>query len=160
MISLATAATLTEWSKRTLWRRISDGTLSRTGGDEIFDDKKTKIDLDTIKSRICIPIESGDLELIESADAGDAEAQTDLAVLFLSYGKSESAIYWLEVAAKQNYSGSMYWLGRCYIDGKGLTADENLGVMWIAKAASLDHVISKALMNTILAKSAKPANCS
>jgi hypothetical protein len=158
MISLATAATLTEWSKRTLWRRISDGTLSRTGGDDILDDKKTKINLDTIRSHMCIPIESGDLELIESADAGDAEAQTDLAVLFLSYGKSENAIYWLELATKQNCAGGMYWLGRCYIDGKGVTADENLGVMWIAKAASLGHVISKALMNAILAKGARQAN--
>jgi TPR repeat protein len=159
MISLATAATLTEWSKRTLWRRISDGTLSRTGdGDDILDDKKTKIDLDTIRPHICIPIELGDLELIERADAGDADAQTDLAVLFLSYGKSESAIYWLEMTTKKNCAGGMYWLGRCYIDGNGVTADENLGVMWIAKAASLGHVISKDLMNTILAKDARQAN--
>ena len=158
MISLATAATLTEWSKRTLWRRISDGTLSRIGGDDIIDDKKTKIDLDTIMTHMCIPIESGDLELIERADGGDAEAQTDLAALFLSYGKSESAIYWLELAIKQNFAGGMYWLGRCYLDGKGVVADENLGVMWIAKAASLGHVISKALMNAILAKGGGQAN--
>ncbi|WP_426115272.1 tetratricopeptide repeat protein [Massilia sp. PWRC2] len=159
MINLATAATLTNWSKRTLWRRISDGTLSRTGDDSMADDKKTKIDLDTIMSHICIPIESGDLELIESADAGDAKAQTDLAVLFLSYGKWESAIYWLELATKQNYSGSMYWLGRCHIDGNGAIADENLGVMWIAKAASLGHIVSTALMKAILAKDGRQESC-
>lgn len=158
MISLATAATLTEWSKRTLWRRILDGTLSRSGSNEILDDKKTKIALETIRPHIRIPIEPGDLELIEKADAGDAEAQTDLAVLFLSNGKPESALYWLELAAKQNYEGGMYWLGRCYIDGNGVPADENLGVMWIAKAASLGHVISKALMNAILAKGAEQAS--
>lgn len=152
MISLAAAATLTEWSKRTLWRRISDGTFTRTDGEKALHDKKTKIDLDIIRPHICIPIESGDLELIEAADAGDSEAQTDLAVLFLSNGKPESAIYWLELAAKQNSASGMYWLGRCYIDGKGVTVDENLGVMWVAKAASLGHMISKTLMNAILAK--------
>lgn len=153
MIKLATAATLTEWSKRTLWRRISDGTLTRTDNeDDVFDDKKTKIQLDTIKSHICIPLESGDFELIERADAGDAEAQTDLASLFLSHAKLESALYWLELAAKQNYAGAMYLLGRCYIDGNGLQKNDNIGMMWIAKAASLGHAISQSLMQAMLDK--------
>lgn len=152
MISLATAVTLTEWSKRTLWRRISDGSLRRISEDDFLDDKKAKIHLDTIKDYICFPIEPGDFELIESADAGSAEAQTDLAVLFLSHEKSESAIYWLELAVKQNYAGAMYWLGRCYVDGNGVLPNENLGIMWIAKAAALGHVISQGLMSAVLVK--------
>jgi hypothetical protein len=154
MISLATAITLTEWSKRTLWRRISDGTLTRTD-DDVLDDKKTKIHLDAIKSYICVPLEPGDFELIESAEAGDAEAQTDLALIFLSHAKPESAVYWLELASKQNYANAMYLLGRCYTDGNGLPANENLGIMWIAKAASLGHVISQSLMQTIIGKVTK-----
>jgi hypothetical protein len=152
MINLATAATLTEWSKRTLWRRISDGTLTRTGDDNIFNDKKTKIHLDTIKSYICVPLEPEDFELIESADAGDAEAQTDLALLFLSHAKPESTVYWLELAAKQNYASAMYLLGRCHTDGNGLPKNENIGIMWIAKAASHGDVISQGLMQAMLDK--------
>lgn len=157
MISLSTAATLTEWSKRTLWRRISDGTLSRYSNNEILDDKKTKIDFQAIKEHICIPLQSEDLALIEKADAGEGEAQTDLAILFLSNDKTESALFWLELSVKQNCANGMYWLGRCYIDGTGVTANENLGVMWIAKAASMGHVISKVLMDAIITKGVKQA---
>lgn len=152
MISLSTAATLTGWSKRTLWRRLSDGTLARSSGQEILDDKKTKIDFATIASHVCIPVAADDIELIERADAGDTEAQTDLAVLFLANNKTESALYWLELAVRQNNAGSMYWLGRCHIDGTGVAIDENLGVMWIAKAASLGHLISQSLMHAMLSK--------
>jgi TPR repeat protein len=159
MINLATASTLTGWSKRTLWRRISDGTLKRTDNDGVMDDKKTKVDLDTIKPHICVPIEAGDLDLIEKADGGSAEAQTDLALLFLSHARLESAVFWLELAAKQNHANAMYLLGRCYIEGTGLLKDENIGIMYIAKAANLGHVISQGLMQAVLDKVAvKPDN--
>ena len=152
MINLATAASLTLWSKRTIWRRISDGTLARTGGDEVLDDKKTKIQLATIKSHICVPMDASDYELIEKADAGCAEAQTDLALLFISYDKLESAVYWLELAAKQNYAGAMHLLGRYYIDGKGGQKNQNIGMMWIAKAAAMGHVLSQDVMEAVFRK--------
>ena len=152
MINLATAATLTEWSKRTLWRRISDGTLTRSGDVDVLDDKKTKIPLDMIKAHICVPMQEADFDLIELADAGDAEAQTDLAVLFLSYKKPESALYWLELAAKQNYAGAMYLLGRCHTEGNGLQQNDSLGIMWIAKAASQGHLIAQGVLQAALEK--------
>jgi hypothetical protein len=152
MINLATAATLTLWSKRTIWRRISDGTLARTGGDDVLDDKKTKIQLETIKSYICVPMDMSDYELVEQADAGCPEAQSDLALLFMSHDKMESAVYWLELAAKQNYTGAMHLLGRYYIDGKGGQKNENVGMMWIAKAAAMGHVLSQELMHAVFRK--------
>lgn len=147
MISLATAITLTGWSKRTLWRRIADGTLIRADGDAFTD--KAKISLEAIRPFICVPIESEDLYLIERADAGNAEAQTDLALIFLSSVKPESAVYWLKLAAKQDYMNAMHLLGRCYTDGNGLPRDENLGIMWLAKAAAQGHVISQGQMRAI-----------
>lgn len=147
MISLATAITLTEWSKRTLWRRISDGTLTR--GDYQGSDDKAKIQLDAIKAYICIPMKADDFFLVELADAGNAEAQTDLALLFLAHAKAASAIHWLELAAKRDYPNAMYLLGRCYTDGLGLASDENVGIMWIAKAAALGHVISRRQMQAM-----------
>lgn len=44
----------------------------------------------------------------------------------------------------------MHLLGRCYIDGNGLQRDENIGIMWIAKAATLGHLISHGLMQAVL----------
>lgn len=152
MINLSTASTLTEWSKRTLWRRISDGTLTRSGDVDVLDDKKTKIPLEMIKSHICVPMQEEDFELVQIADGGDAEAQTDLAVLFLTHRKPESALYWLELAAKQNYAGAMYLLGRCYTEGNGLEKNDSLGLMWIAKAASQGHVIAQGVLQAALNK--------
>lgn len=93
-----------------------------------------------------------DVELIETAATGDAKAQTDLALLFLSHAKFESAVYWLELAAKQNHPAAMYLLSRCYIDGDALPRNENMGIMWITRAASIGHVLSQSLMQAMLGK--------
>jgi len=147
MISIATAITLTEWSRRTLWRRISDGSLARVDDNDASD--KTRIPLEAIKPHICIPLDQQDFDLIRDADAGHAEAQTDLALIFLSNAKPEGAVYWLELAAKQDYADAMHWLSRCYLDGTGVPKDENLGLMWLAKAASRGHVISQGQMQAM-----------
>lgn len=108
------------------------------------------VDLDAIKSYACIPLEEDDGPLIQGADAGNAEAQNDLALLFLANNKPRAAIYWLELAAKQDYPDAMHWLGRCHIDGNGVFKDENLGMMWLAKAAANGHSISQAQMQAML----------
>ena len=150
MISIAAAITLTELSKRTLWRRISDGSLIRLDDNAIND--KAKISLESIKSYICVHLEPEDFELIERADAGNAEAQTDLALIFLSHEKPESAVYWLKMAIKQDNLEAMHRLGHCYIDGYGLPKDDYLGIMWIAKAASQGHVIAQAQIQAMVGK--------
>ena len=144
MISIAMAISLTGWSKRTLWRRISDGTLTR-GHDKVVKHNKTQIQLEAIEPHFCVPIEPDDFDLIEHADSGNVEAQTDLALLFLASAKPESAIYWLELAAKRDHTNAMYLLGRCYIDGEGVLKNEDRGIMWIAKAASEGHMIAQGL---------------
>ena len=146
-ISLKAAATLTEWSLRTIRRRISDGTLKCAPDHEA--QYKTCICFDSIKAEICITLEPDDIALIESADAGDATAQNDLAVLFLEHNKPKSAVYWLELAAKQHFADAMQLLGRCYLEGNGVPKDENLGIMWTAKAASLGHPIALALIQSM-----------
>ena len=146
-ISLQAATTLTEWSVRTVRRRIADGTLKCAADKEAS--YKTMICFDSIKPDICIALAPDDIELIKSADAGDATAQNDLALLFLEHNKEKSAVYWLELAAKQQLADAMQLLGRCYLEGNGLTKDENLAIMWIAKAASLGHSIALAQIQSI-----------
>lgn len=106
------------------------------------------VDFASIRPHICISLEE-DIKLIRDADAGQAEAQDDLALLFLENDKPRSAIYWLELAAKQDYAEAMHWLGRCYIDGNGVVKDENKGIMWIAKSAGAGHNISQTQMQAM-----------
>lgn len=110
------------------------------------------VELNAIKSNACVPLEEDDGPLIQDADTGNAEAQNDLALLFLANNKPRAAIYWLELAAKQDYPDAMHWLGRCHIDGNGVLQDENLGMMWLSKAAAHGHSISQAQMQTMLKK--------
>jgi TPR repeat protein len=146
-LSLQAATTLTEWSVRTIRRRLADGTLQCAAENEAY--YKTMVCFDSIKQDICIALTPDDIELIKSADAGDADAQNDLALLFLENDKPKSAVYWLELAAKQQISDAMHLLGCCYLEGKGLTKDDNLAMMWIAKAASLGHTIALAQIQLI-----------
>lgn len=114
------------------------------------------VQLESVIPHLAISIDPEDFQLIENADGGNAEAQNDLAMLFLDQNKPESAKYWLELAANQDYAESMHWLGRCYIEGKGVSLDENLGIMWLAKAAAYGHAISQAqieaMRNGMMAK--------
>ena len=146
-ISLQAAATLTEWSLSTLRRRLADGSLRCASNHQ--DKNKVMICFDSIKNDMCIAFEDDDIKLIQSADAGDARAQNDLAVLFLEHHKYQSAIYWLELATKQGFADAMHLLGRCYLKGKGVAKDNNLAMMWIAKAASLGHPIALAQIKSI-----------
>ena len=139
-ISLQAAMTLTEWSERTIRRRVADGSLQCVSDNTASN--KTLIYLKSIEADLCIPLPVDDIELLKAADAGDAAAQTDLALLFLAHGKAKSAAYWLELAAKQNFPDAMHWLGCCYLRGEGFAKDETLALMWIAKAASLGHPLA------------------
>jgi len=146
-LSLQAATTLTEWSPRTIRRRLADGTLQCAADNDAY--HKTMIRFDSIKPDICITLTPEDIKLIKSADAGDAAAQNNLALLFLEQNKPKSAVYWLELAAKQQVADAMQLLGCCYLKGNGLSKDDNLAMMWIAKAASLGHSIALAQIQSI-----------
>ena len=146
-VSLQAASTLTGWSLRTLRRRLADGSL--TCAADNTEHYKTMICLDSLKRDLCIALDPDDIELVKSADAGEPQAQNDLALLFLENNKPQSAVYWLELAAKQGFADAMHGLGRCYSEGNGLPKDDNLAIMWIAKAASLGHPIALAQIQSL-----------
>jgi uncharacterized protein len=147
VISLLSAITLSGKSERTLWRWIADGTLARA--EDASGNSKTLIDLETLKSRVAIPINPEDWDWIEKADSGDAASQNEVGLMFLSHNRPESAVYWLELSARQEYADAMHWLARCYFDGTGVGKDDNLGMMWLARAASLGHAVSSGQMQAI-----------
>ncbi|MCK0506609.1 tetratricopeptide repeat protein [Aromatoleum anaerobium] len=135
-ISLNTVSSLSGLSKRTLWRRVADGLL-RT--QTLGAGERTLVALDDALALSRLRLEPDDRELIREADAGIAEAQCDLALLFLAQNLPEEAVRWLEPAAQQNCPEAMHWLGRCHIAGTGAPADEKAGMEWIARAASRGH---------------------
>lgn len=89
------------------------------------------------------------MDLIQQADAGDATAQNEIGQMFAVAGKPVAALYWLKASAEQNHPDAMHNLGSCYIAGNSVPKDENLGIMWIAKAASYGHVIALTQMKSL-----------
>lgn len=151
-LSLEATCTLTDWSKRTVWRRIGDKTLAqiKIGG-------RVLIPLTAITPHLCIPLTDEELAILACADGcehshslyGDAESQNEMALIFLNHQKLKSAIYWLKRAADQGHADAMNLLGICYLRGEGVPRDDANGIMWLTKSASLGHLISREQMNFI-----------
>lgn len=148
-INIATAMTLTGWSERTFWRRFADGSVRRDTNSAAG---KSMVEFDSIKPHMLIPLGADDYPLVQAADGGNAEAQTDLALLFISHHKLKQGIAWLEAAVKQEHAAAMRLIGRCHIEGQGVEQDDNLGMMWIARAAAKGDPIAQAQMEAILEK--------
>ncbi|MBK8317737.1 MAG: sel1 repeat family protein [Betaproteobacteria bacterium] len=141
LITLPAAITLTEWSERTFWRKFADGSLARETVNG-----KAMISFELIKPHLCLALSPDDLAILASAVAGDAEAQNEMALIFLANEKPKNAIYWLEQAAKQGCADAMNLLSQCYMKGSGVPQDENTGMIWLAKAATQGHLISQCQM--------------
>jgi TPR repeat protein len=143
-ISVEAVVAVTERSRSTWWRRLSDGGVTRLADDERG---RTMLSMSEVIPHISASMTPEDRAVLVRADAGDAAAQNDMGQFFAAAGMHKAAIYWILQAAKQEHPDAMQWLGRCYLSGEGVPKDENLGVMWIAKAAAHGHVIAQAQMN-------------
>jgi len=141
VISINTAIILTGISKRTFWRRLADGQIARQGNDERG---RTMLSLDDLVSLLLVPIDPEDYELLIDADAGDADAQNDLAQLFLDAERSDIALHLFKLAVEQDHADAMHNLARLHIKGIGVPKDETIGLMWLAKAATLGHQLAQA----------------
>ena len=139
-ISLNTACALTGISKRTLWRRIADGSLPAC---KSCTSDKTLVSLAVVRQWAQLPLADEDLALVLAADHGEAEAQCDLGLLFLAAERPAEAVDWLERAARHYYPEAMYWLGRCLVAGLGVAPDEAAGLAWLRKAADHGHTLAR-----------------
>lgn len=145
-ISLDTAALVTGVSKRTLWRRLNDGQITRQENDSRG---RTMLTLANLVPMLCVSIDPEDYELLADADAGNADAQNDLAQLFLDANRPDIALHWIQLAVDQEHADAIHNLAMLHIKGIGLEKDGIKGLMFLAKAASLGHSIAKQQVATL-----------
>jgi hypothetical protein len=138
-ISLEAAIAMTGISKRTLWRRVSDGTIAKHKEDARG---RAMLAFAQIVGLIKLELSDEDLHMIVKADSGNANAQADVGGMFFVAGHIDAAVYWFDLAAAQGNADAMQWLGNCHASGLGVPKDDSLAIMWIAKAASLGHPVA------------------
>ena len=156
-ISLDAVAAMTGMGRSTLWRRVADGALAK--GEKDARGRATLAlegVLGLIGDSTGVAWGADDVAVLLQADAGDAAAQADMGALLQVHGAREAARYWLQAAADQGSAEAMQWLGTAQAAGAA-ERDEQLAVMWIAKAAALGHPIAKRQVEGLL-QGAKPMN--
>lgn len=149
-VSIETACAVTDRSRSTWWRHLAEGKVTR-----VADDTRGRAMLAwaDVAPEISIPLDADELALVLRADAGETEAQNELGQIFLLAEKYKPALYWLRQAASKNNADAMQWLAHCYVNGKGVPKDDYLGLMWLAKAAALGHVVAQAQVDELLRQS-------
>lgn len=152
-ITLNTATSVSGLSKRTLWRRIADKQLRTQEGGE--PGEHTRVAVGDVMTISRLHLTPDDKDLIVRADQGEAEAQCELGLLFIAQCQPVEAARWLALAAGKLYPEAMYQLGRCYIEGSGVAADEKIGIEWIARAAGFGHFAAR-LINNYLEDPSRP----
>jgi TPR repeat protein len=84
--------------------------------------------------------------LTKAAESGHALAQCELGYYFehmdwdrfheISHFRDmRDAVPWYRRSADQGWTDGQYWLGLCYLEGKGVDLDEEKGLEWMRKAA-------------------------
>lgn len=147
-ITLSTASSMTGLSKRTLWRRVTDGQFHLQGDASLGD--HARVLLEEILPLSRLDLEPEDFALLLDADAGQPEAQCDLALEFLIQKMPTEAVHWFKAAARQHYPEAVHQLGRCHIAGTGVAPDEAHGIALITQAASLGHSTAKYLAHYLM----------
>jgi len=141
-ISMEAAVALTGLSKRTLWRRLAEGLLQKLPAAAAV----TRLELDGVLALAGLELGAEERALLCQADAGDAAAQAEIGLCCFRAGRPAAAVYWFNLAAAQNHADAMQCLGQCYAAGTGVARDDNLALMWIAKAAAHGHRIAQRQM--------------
>jgi TPR repeat protein len=148
VISMDAASAITQISRSTWWRRIAAQAVTRGASDR----GRTMLLWIEVAPHIDVSMDAGNHESLFLADMGSADAKNTVGQFFLHAGKHKAAVYWFQLASKQNHPDAMQWLGDCHICGKGVEKNEYLGLMWIAKAAALGHVIAQEQIKELIGR--------
>ncbi len=156
LVTLNTAEALGGISRRTLWRRIGDGSV-RTAPNSAGN--QTQVVLSDVLKVVGAGLPMACYPWLKVAEAGDADAQCEVALCFLEGGDVKRALYWLRKAADQSCAEALYWRGRLRLGGKdgGKTPDEEgmisdvpadrEGELWIWQASLKKHAPAMAALD-------------
>jgi hypothetical protein len=146
-ISLEAAAIITERSRRTWQRRLAVGGVDRVAEDARG---RSMLQLRDVLPLVCVPLGPEEQQILVLADDGSASAQCDIGQVFDLHDKHEIAVYWWVQAAEQGDADAMQCLGSARAEGRGVPQDQNLALMWIARAAAAGHVIAAGQIRGLL----------
>lgn len=95
-------------------------------------------------------------QLIAAAEAGDAQAQADLAWRHW-FGDGveqdrELGVRWFRRAADQGHGEACYWLGSAYEEGIGVTADPAEAARWYRRGAEAGDPNARVALGLLLAE--------
>lgn len=157
IISLDATIAVTKYSRRTWWRRMDQGVVTKLPVDSRG---RAMLMLKDVIKELVMPLDDESLKLLVKADSGDAQAQAEIGALFaLEHQKAGlvtgsdfivPALYWLELAAEQGQADAMHWMGILYAGGYGGEKSQNLALMWIARSAAHDHLIAQTQLSQLL----------
>ncbi|SHF60390.1 Sel1 repeat-containing protein [Lampropedia hyalina DSM 16112] len=153
-ISLDAVIAMSGRSRRTWWRRIEEGSISKLPADARG---RTLLVFGEIRPALGMALTDEEVAMIARADAGDALAQAEAGAMFAlraqkmpGAGSHCAAFYWLEQAAAQGSADAMHWLGMLYAAGRGESGDsQHLALMWIAQAAAQGHAIARQQVHSL-----------
>lgn len=114
-----------------------------------------------ILSLIALPLRAQNTdELKRKAEVGDAKAQNELGVAYLTGDgvdrNKQEAVKWYLKAAKQGLSDAMFNLGMAYYNGDGVFTDVNRANAWFMLASSAGSTEAKQAMERIKNEEPRP----
>lgn len=74
--------------------------------------------------------------LTQKANAGDVQAQAELAIYYQERQDYTNEFYWTQKLANQGYPVAQFNLGNMYYKGKGVRQDYAKAVEWYTKSAN------------------------
>lgn len=76
------------------------------------------------------------LEILDSAEAGDAEQQVTLGCALLFRGLNTNALKWFKRAGEQGHVGAQVWLAEAHAQGKLVPRNDTEALRWYGLAAA------------------------
>lgn len=156
LVTLNTAEALGGMSRRTLWRRIADGSV-RTAPNSVG--SQTRVVLSDVLVVAGAGLPMACYPWLEAAEAGEVDAQCEVALAFLEGGDVKRALYWLRKASDQSCAEALYWRGRLRLGGldggkvpdeEGMISDvpaDREGELWIWQASLKKHAAAAAALD-------------
>lgn len=100
------------------------------------------------------------LELLDRAEAGDAHAYMELAIYYLNEvtpSDWESAVHWAHQGAEHREPNCLFFLGQCYLEGKGVEQDERAAGTCLTTASEMGHPHAALLLGKLMLEGRVPA---